>query len=83
VTITTKQLRVTARKVGQEGEWKAITSLTKRHMVVVRYTKNAVGKKVRRIRLDVVQWNSVQKNVKSHNLITLPKLPANPRQSLL
>ena len=69
VTITTKQLRVTARKVGQKRGWKAITSLTKRHMVVVRYTKNAVGKKVRRIRLDVVQWNSVQKNVNLNRTI--------------
>ena len=62
VTITTKILSTTARKVGQKRGWKAITSLTKRHMVVVRYSKNPVGKKARRIRLDVVQWNSTQEN---------------------
>ena len=69
VTITTKILSTTARKVGQKRGWKAITSLTKRHMVVVRYSKNAVVKKKRRIRLDVVQWNSVQKNVNLNRTI--------------
>ena len=69
VTITTKKLSTTARKVGQKRGWKAITSLTKRHMVVVRYSKNAVVNKRRRIRLDVVQWNSVQKNVNFNRTI--------------
>ena len=69
VTITTKKLSTTARKVGQEEGWKAIASLTGRHMVVVRYSKNAVVKKARRIRLDVVQWNSVQKNVNFNRTI--------------
>ena len=69
VTITTKKLSTTARKVGQKGGWKPITSLTERHMVDVRYSKNAVVKKVRRIRLDVVQWNSVQKNVNFNRTI--------------
>ena len=69
VTITTKILSTTARKVGQKRGWKAIRSLTKRHMVVVRYSKNAVVKKARRIRLDVVQWNSVQKNVNFNRTI--------------